>query len=218
MKTMQTSWASISWPFCDVILELQVIIIYVQKRWKRSWKCYRAGGGWFMINYYGKDSPLRLWSFAPQHTLARFEMSASRGKTSLNARDWWKGKKLFIKKFNQNVKQWAVIQKSGVQTVMSAGFHGLKCGEHICNMTVMCPTRNGSSVTKKGSNEEEWISGTTRSQWHKIWHEIFLWPFRGGAPWSRTGGWESEGGIPGDGEECCLEEWQRDDAVDQIRK
>ena len=27
--------------------------------------CYRAGGGWFTINYYRKDSPFCLWRFLP---------------------------------------------------------------------------------------------------------------------------------------------------------
>ena len=55
------------------------------------------GGGWFTIYYYRKDPPfLSLWRSCPPRTPARFTMPAARGKTSFNARDWWKGKKLFI--------------------------------------------------------------------------------------------------------------------------
>ena len=47
-------------------------------------------GGWFMINYYRKESPF-LSLEVPHthtHTPARFVMPATREKTSLNARDW----------------------------------------------------------------------------------------------------------------------------------
>ena len=39
-------------------------------------------------------------SFPPRPP-ARFAMPTARGKTSLNARDWWKGKELFIQKLHK---------------------------------------------------------------------------------------------------------------------
>ena len=33
-----------------------------------SYSCYRVGGGWFMINYYGKDSPFLSLEIPPPHT------------------------------------------------------------------------------------------------------------------------------------------------------
>ena len=54
-------------------------------------------GGSFTINYYRKDSAfLFLEVPSPTPPPARFAMPAARGRTSLNARDWWKGKELFI--------------------------------------------------------------------------------------------------------------------------
>ena len=62
------------------------VVLLLQSRW-----------GWFTINYYRKDPPfLSLEVPPPQCTPARSAMPAARGKTSLNARDWWKGKELFI--------------------------------------------------------------------------------------------------------------------------
>ena len=46
------------------------------------------GGGWFTINYYRKDPPFCLWRFLPPRPPARFEMPTTRGKMSVNARDW----------------------------------------------------------------------------------------------------------------------------------
>ena len=40
-----------------------------------------------------KRSPLFLWGFLPY---TRFALPAARGKMSLNARDWWKGKELLF--------------------------------------------------------------------------------------------------------------------------
>ena len=58
----------------------------------------RTGGwGWgegFTIYYYGRDTPFLFLGVPPKPT--RFAMPAARRKTSLNARDWWKGKELFI--------------------------------------------------------------------------------------------------------------------------
>ena len=46
------------------------------------------GREWFTINYYRKDSPfLSLEVPPPPRPPARFEMPATRGKTSLNATD-----------------------------------------------------------------------------------------------------------------------------------
>ena len=54
--------------------------------------CYRTdwGGGRWTIY---KDHPPFLQGFLP---CTRFALPATRGKTPLNARDWWKGKELFI--------------------------------------------------------------------------------------------------------------------------
>ena len=64
-------WVKLIWVFIVLFLLLQ-----------------SKAGGWFTINYYGKDPPfLSLWR-SPPPTPASFAMPAARGKMSLNARDW----------------------------------------------------------------------------------------------------------------------------------
>ena len=53
----------------------------------------QVGGGQWTIYYYQKDPPF-LSGGSPPTT--RFALPTTREKTSLNARDWWKGKELFI--------------------------------------------------------------------------------------------------------------------------
>ena len=61
-------------------------------------KLLQTDEGWGGSSQYAitKRTPLSLSGGAPPHTPTRFAMPATRGKTSLNARDWRKGKKLLI--------------------------------------------------------------------------------------------------------------------------
>ena len=65
-------------------------------------ECYRAEVGVVHDKLLQKGFRLSVsgGSFPPCPP-ARFAMPAARGKTSLNARDWWKGKELFIQKLHK---------------------------------------------------------------------------------------------------------------------
>ena len=83
-------WSSIWFDFLVVLVFVFkfVVVLLLQNR---------PRGVWWMIYYDRLDPPCAL-GVSPQYYVC---LVCHQGKTSLNARDWWKGKELFIQKVIQ---------------------------------------------------------------------------------------------------------------------